>query len=154
MAGVQLAAERELGTRRRGDSSSSSSSTSRELLLGVACSLPAPLAELVEQLLAEGEEAAAVSVAVTASTRLRSRARRRGPEPEVRLDPGRAQACNGCPELVRCGGAAAGCSWEWCRGRCGSCGVRCPARRDLAAWQQDVRGLGLEDLNRVFPAVP
>jgi hypothetical protein len=85
MAGVQLAAERELGTRRRGDSSSSSSSTSRELLLGVACSLPAPLAELVEQLLAEGEEAAAVSVAVTASTRLRSRARRRGPEPEVRL---------------------------------------------------------------------
>ncbi|PZS36620.1 MAG: hypothetical protein DLM58_01350 [Pseudonocardiales bacterium] len=154
MADVQIAAELELGTRRRGDSSSSSSSTTRELLLGVARSLPAPLAELVEQLLAEGEEAAAVSVAVGAANRLCSRPRRRATEPEIRLDPGRAQACNGCPELVRCGGAAAGCSWERCRGRCGSCGVRCPARRDLAAWQRDVGGLGLEDLNRVFPAVP
>src|SRR5207253_8196621 len=42
----------ELGTRRRGDSSSSAT---RELLLGVAGGLPASLAGLVEQLLAEGE---------------------------------------------------------------------------------------------------
>jgi hypothetical protein len=151
MTGAQFAAERELGTRQRG---SSSSSATRELLLGVAGGLPEPLAELVEQLLGEGEEAAAVSVAVSAANRLRSQPRRRATEPEVRLDPRRALACNRCPELARCGGAVEGCSWELCRGHCGSCGVRCPARQDLAAWQQDVQGLGLEDLQQSFAPVP
>src|SRR3989442_6942809 len=70
MIEVGPAAELELGTGRRGGTSSSSSSTTRELLLGIAGGLPRTLAELVEQLLAEDEEAAAVSLAVLASTRL------------------------------------------------------------------------------------
>ena len=148
------APELELGRKWRGGSSSSSSSTTQELLLGVAGGLPAAFAELVEQLLVEGEEGAAVAVAVAALTRLRLRAQRPPPESEVRLDPGRAAACNGCPELARCGGDPAGCSWRWCRRSCGSCGVRCPLRADLAVWQRDVAGLGLEDLRRAFPALP
>ncbi|PZR85316.1 MAG: hypothetical protein DLM67_26060, partial [Candidatus Nephthysia bennettiae] len=154
MIEVGPAAELELGRGRRGGSSSSSSRTTREFLLGIAGGLPAALAELVEQLLAEEEEAVAVSVAVAALTRLRARARRRPLKSEVALDPQRAAACNRCPELARCGGDVEGCRWRWCRRSCGSCGVRCPARTDLAAWQQDVGGLGLEDLATAFPPVP
>src|SRR6202011_4628056 len=124
------------------------------LLLAVAGDLPTALAALIEPLWAGGEEGAAVSVAVAALPRLRTRARGPRPQPEIRLDPQRAAACNGCPELARCGGRADGCDWRRCRHDCASCGVRCPTRADLAAWQRDVDGLALEDLNRAFPAVP
>src|ERR1700694_922138 len=99
-------AELELGRKRRGGSSRSSSSITNELLLGVAGDLPPALAALVGQLLAEGEEAVALSVAVAALTGLRSRARAPRPEPQIRLDPQRAAACNHCPEVARCGGQA------------------------------------------------
>ncbi|MDQ6900228.1 MAG: hypothetical protein M3072_12095, partial [Candidatus Dormibacteraeota bacterium] len=153
--GAPAPPELELGRKRRGGSSRSSSSITQELLLGVAGDLPPALAALVEQLLAEGEEAVALSVAVVALNRLRStRAPLPRPPPEIRLDPRRAAACNRCPELTRCGGHADGCDWGRCQQNCASCGVRCPARADLAAWQRDVAGLGLEDLKRTFPAVP
>src|SRR3989442_14770931 len=152
--GAPAPAELELGRKRRGGSSRSSSSITQELLLGVAGDLPTALAALVEQLLAEGEEAAALSVAVAALTGLRPRARAPRPEPEIRLDPQRAAACNRCPELARCGGHADGCDWRRCRHDWATCGVRCRTRADLAAWQRDVDGLGLEDLNRAFPAGP
>src|SRR3984893_6331931 len=152
--GAPAPAELELGRKRRGGSSRSSSSITHELLLGVAGDLPTALAALVEQLLAEGEEAAALSVAVAALTGLRSRARAPRPEPEIRLDPQRAAVCNRCPELARCGGQGDGCDWRRCRHDCAGCGVRCPARADLQAWQRDVGGLGLEDLRTEFPPLP
>ncbi len=152
--GAPAPAKLELGRKRRGASSRSSNSITQELLLGVAGGLPVAFAELVQQLLAEGEEAAAVSVAVAALTRLLSRPRTPRPEPDIRLDPRRAAACNLCPELARCGGQADGCDWRRCRHNCAGCGVRCPARADLTGWQRDVAGLGLEDLRSEFPAVP
>jgi hypothetical protein len=56
--GAPAPAELELERKRRGRSSSFASSISQELLLGVAGGLPQAFAELVEQLLSEGEEAA------------------------------------------------------------------------------------------------
>jgi hypothetical protein len=85
-------AELDLGTKRRGRPSSFASSISQELLLGVAGGLPRAFAELVEQLLSEREEAAALS------TRLRStRVPQPPPEPEFRLDPRRAAAATSAP---------------------------------------------------------
>ncbi len=149
--GPAPAPELELGTRRRGGSSSP---TTQELLRGVAGGLLAAFAELVEQLLAEGEEGAAVSVTVTALTRLRSRAPRRPPEWEVRLDPRRSAVCNRCPELARCVGRR-----RWLQLALVPAelwGLRCSLPAPDPTWRpgrRDVAGLGLEDLTRAFPAL-
>src|SRR5205807_9191518 len=63
-------------------------------------------------------------------------------------------SCDRCPALNLCGGAVQGCGWDSCTDGCAACGVRCPQRRDLAAWLAAVPSFALEDLVGELPAPP
>lgn len=144
----------ELGRRWRGGSASSSSSITPGAGPRDWRQTPNPARRPRAPAAAEDEEAAAVAAAVAASTRLRSTRDRPRAGSQAPLDPRRAARCNKRAELSPCGGDPRGCDWRWCRRHCGGCAVRCLATSDLVAWQRDVGGLGLEDLNQTFPAVP
>lgn len=58
---------------------------------------------------------------------------------------GVAAVCRRCPHRQVCGGHPDGCAWQHCDTDCARCPVRCPDRADIAVWDHDVGGLGLDD---------
>jgi hypothetical protein len=124
-----------------------------EFVRALCPALPAPVAGVVRALADEGAAAAAVTRAETAIAALRQSAPLDLSEAAI-IDAGRAGECDGCPELVICGGSGQGCAWAWCSRRCDSCGIRCPRRADLEAWHAATGSLRLDDLVAPLPEPP
>lgn len=124
-----------------------------DLVRALCPALPAAIAGVVRQLLDEGALVAALDRAENSITALRRATPLELPAGAA-IVAGRAGECDGCPELGRCGGAEAGCSWAWCSRACGTCGVRCPRRSDLEAWRAATGSLELDDLVVPLPEPP